>query len=241
MGILDKLKLDQLFRYAFGGGLLFFFAYICKPVIVGEMIKSMGVIFAPLFILGVGVAIYVFQRNVLGELFWYPLIHIVHYVLDINKRKDKKNCTSPMIYLNLLGIKKYFIRREAYTTIRRLFDFDSYQLQKNKLREKFDIAHGERHVLWITTNIFILFYCYIYWWNPSAPEIFSSIIKPSIIINSFNIAPILVCLILIFAAIISDIFQLRYECYIIRKYNEYGEVKQFLMDYKFINVKKEKK
>lgn len=236
--LLGKLGLNQLLRYAYGGGLLIFFAYIFRPDKVGKMIESMGVIFAPLFFLGVGVVVYVFNRNVIGEYVAYPIIHIFHFVWDkLSGRNSKeKKITSPTSYLNSLGIKgvrKYFVRREAYTTIRRLFNFD--KPQHNKLREKLDIAHAKHHVLWITIYILILVGIYMVI-TKAKPVLFSTIVNIPLII--------VVIVILFFGAIATEILQLQYECRIIKVYNTTeSEVRitKFLKEYGFINIPKEKK
>lgn len=244
--LLDKLDINQMIRYAFGGGLLIFFAYICDTNRIGEMIKSMGIIFAPLFIIGLGVLIYVLQRKIIGEYFWYPIIHRIHNFYDSYTKRDKeKNCSSPIIYLKFIlninneenfrkKIHNYFTLREAYTTIRRLFNFENLKndlSQKKELRNKFNIAHAELHLLWIMTNILILFYAYVYI-SGTNPEIFS-FIKPS---GYLGILIFIIILVLILGIISADVHQLQYECRIIRECNtgqNKNKIKDFLKEYKF--------
>lgn len=236
--VLNRLTLDQLLRYAYGGGLLIFFAYIFRPYEVGRMIESMGVIFAPLFILGLGIVVYVISRGLLCEYVTSPIVHTFHFIWDKMREilsKDDK-ITSPTGYLYELGIKgfwKYFKRREAYTSIRRLFNFN--QPQHKKLRKHFDNAHSTHHVLWITIYMLMLV-GFIMWRTGLEPKLFSTIFNPLYLV--------FLIIFLFCSAIVSEIHQFQYECRIIKTYNtmESGErITVFLREYGFINTPKEKK
>ena len=226
MGILSELKLDQLLRYGYGGVLLIFFAYIFRPDIIGTMIETLGVIFTPIVALGLGVLVYEINRFVIGELIIYPIIDWIDYNWDTRKSpeelflyriirwsKDKiwnkiikrpTDVTASMTrYLESLGVNKVDCIA-AYTAVRRkILDQDQ--------REKFDIAHAKLHILWITMEVFLIVFFYM-WFTQKEPQIFSSIVKQSHLL--------LISLVLIVSATVVEIYQLRYECHIFKLYEK---------------------
>ena len=160
------------------------------------------------------------KRKLSKDSFLCRIIHWSNYKIwgKIRTRPDTNVTASMTRYLESLGVNKRNCIG-AYTAVRR-------KLSDPDQREKFDIAHAKLHILWITIEVFLLIYFYMYL-TQKEPQIFSSIVKPLYLL--------VISLVLIFSAIVVEIHQLRYECHIFKLYEEESnEVTTFLTnaDYK---------
>lgn len=138
--MLDKLQLNQLIRYGYGGFLLTGIVAFFAPKQIKDAIEAGGTVVSPLVILAIGAAIYILHRYVLGELFIYPITHLFHWLFD--KMFGRGRVSRPTGHLASKGVQ-FGRRQSAYTDVRR-------QLFSEDERKRLDLDHSEAHVLWIT-------------------------------------------------------------------------------------------
>ena len=164
--MLEKLKIDQIIRYGYGGFLIAGIMIFLYPDKSKEFIASAGSVVAPLSILSSGAFIYVFYRYVLGDNFIYPITHFLHFLLDhiINHG----NPTSPTSFLGKVKNVKLGQRRQCYTDIRhQLFDHDK--------RSKLDLDHAEIHVIYLTSVICLFLQIFLSFSNKANEPVKSSL------------------------------------------------------------------
>jgi hypothetical protein len=136
------LNPERVAGYVYSGLFTSVVAAFLAPNAVRGLVDSLGGVLSTLAALALGIAVYVFYRQLIGEYFLYPLHHLLHGFLDSAFRRSGERLTSSTAFLAYLGVP-FGHRRDAYTTIREIY------LQE-MTRTRLDLAHGELHVLYIT-------------------------------------------------------------------------------------------
>ncbi len=133
---------ERVVAYAYAGLFVAFAGAIVDPVAVKRLVDSLGGFLSTLVTLALGVAVYVFHRQVLGELFLYHVHHLIHRGLDFLAGRSGNQLSSSTAYLGYLGVP-LGSRRNAYGAIREVF-------LDEETKRRLDLAHGELHVLNLT-------------------------------------------------------------------------------------------
>lgn len=163
------LPLYLFIRYAYGGFLLVGLATVFAPNAVRQALTVAGPAVSLLVIFFAGACIYVVNRHVLGEFLVYPLMHVVHAILDrLTLGQDQSS--SVLHFMGTLGVP-LLARRAAYTQIRREF-------LTGPLRVRLDLAHTEVHVLYITALEFTGASLYLF--LRTAPDVRNALVCLSI-------------------------------------------------------------
>lgn len=136
--MIEKFSVNNILRYGYSGFLMVGIISLVDPNILEKAIKASGPVVTPLAIFFVGTCIFVVYRYVIGEFLLFPIMHLFHWVVD----KVIGGTSSPTGYLGELGVI-FGERRAAYSEIRR-------DLLKDEERERFNFAHSETHILYIT-------------------------------------------------------------------------------------------
>ena len=207
--MIEKFSVNNILRYGYSGFLMVGIISLVDPNILEKTIKASGPVVTPLAIFFVGTCIFVVYRYVIGELLLFPIMHLIHWVFD----KVIWGTSSPTGYLGELGVI-FGDKRVAYSEIRR-------GLLKDEERERFNFAHSETHILYITAIELV---------------VASQIIDKntfSLLYGFFLFGAILMLL----SAIITDIQQHRVEYKILRHFYKREELIKFLTERGYVKVK----
>ncbi len=202
---------EKVVGYAYAGLLAAVCLGLARPDILEQVVEALGLLLSVAVAFAIGIGIYAFYFNVIGEFILYPFQHTLHFLLDLIWRKTGQNHTCDIAYLGYLGVP-IGLRRQAYETLKSEF----YELER---RRRIQLAHGEIHVLYLTfvelivVGIYLVFHQSI----PHAPFLFAS-------------------LIVYFGALIADIKQHSIEAHLLKAYNE-KELRKFLIKRGFIKIK----
>ncbi len=134
------LGVARLLRYTYGGLLLTFLAVVVAPCETKIAVDALGPVLSPLAALGLGAAIYVVSRHVIGELALFRLTHSIHRWWD---SKRQRATTSAVQFVQNLGVDNWEAR-SAYTAVRK------QHLEPVEPRP-LDVVHSELHMLYITS------------------------------------------------------------------------------------------
>ncbi len=129
---MQKLTLNQFFRYAYGGLLSFFIIGIIHPSFIKQIVESLGPIITPLVALAVGSGVYVFYRFTIGQ--WLDNLHL--------KLHPKEECI-----FNYLKDKSGIKDRNRIIAFRIIRDSN---LLNDTVREALEIRHAEIHIIYLT-------------------------------------------------------------------------------------------
>lgn len=209
--LISGFSISKVLRYAYPGFLLAALLAGFEAPIVSRLVDSAGPALSILILFFLGAALYVIYRYVLGELVLYNLHHFIHYMLD---RTISKRPTSPTGYLGSLGVR-IGQRRAAYTALRREF-LPAIQ------RDRFDEAHSEIHLLWMT------------FLAAGGVTIYASINRAATNPPTVLRVAVFLCALLLIAAIITDTMQAKVEYRTISSGGDRRRVTEFLERLGFI-------
>ncbi len=150
MGFLDKLRLGQLIRYAYSGFLLFFVADCLEPARTRQSVEDLGPVLTPIVALVLGVAVYVLYKELLGEMVFYPVRHMLHTLggrichrIHLKTRAAPGTVGSVPALLGSLHVP-FGQRQWAYRCLRAT---SFVTPERNQL---LDLLHSEIHVIYIS-------------------------------------------------------------------------------------------
>lgn len=144
--LLLKLKINLIFRYAYTGFLLIVGLILYNKSEFLPLLKDLNELIIVIFGLTSGAFLYTIYRYVIGEIFLYPLVYIIHFLIE-KLTKEKLNMIS---YLKENGIN-WIKCRIAYNFIR------GHHF-KDKLAEIINFEHSEIHFVNLTALTTILVY-----------------------------------------------------------------------------------
>ena len=147
--ILNKLSIDKMIRYSYTGFLLIILSVIFNKSEILPIIKDLGAGITIVFGLTIGAFLFTIYRYIIGELFLYWLVHIVHWIIEL-PFKEKVNIFS-FVFQKKISV---FKSRIVYNYLRRSF-FNEQD------RKKYDFAHSEIHLVYITSIVLFIIYLYI--------------------------------------------------------------------------------
>ena len=105
-GLLGKINFERLLGYTYGGLLLVFLGALVQGEIIQSTVEALGDFLAVLATFGIGAAIYVIHRYVIGELFLYPSLHLLHDTWDRKQERSGIDSTNTITFLQTLGVKR---------------------------------------------------------------------------------------------------------------------------------------
>ena len=173
------LTLNHVFRYGFGGLLLFGIAAVLWPDYTQTRIAALGEVLAPLVAFSLGGAIYTLYRLLLGDWLIYWLVVSVHALLDsCCAHWTQDDVTCKLRYLSLhyklnenwnLGWKKGcrtiawpflwpFLARRAFRVLR-----DNGAAFDEENRKRFELTHSEYHLVYISAFLLLIFALHQWW------------------------------------------------------------------------------
>lgn len=144
------LSLGRLIRYAYSGFLFCLLAAHVEPEKTRQTVEALGPVLSPIVALLVGVGIWVFYREFIGELILYPIRHLIHTTCGhVRNRWRSKRGKAPIplgSFTHYFGTLKVTLgsRRWVYRTLR------SSDILPETDRKKLELVHSEFHVLYIT-------------------------------------------------------------------------------------------
>ncbi len=183
--ILKRLSINKVVRYFYAGFLFLIGLIIYNKTEILPIIKDLGSVNTAICCFAIGAFFYTIYRYVIGELFLYWLVYIIHWLIEL-PLKEKLNVIAFLRENNVSFTKS----RIYYNNLRR-YIFNEEE------RKKLDYAHSEIHMMYLTSFVLVITVLYS-----------KHFIENSIINNSY----ILIAGIVIFVAgIIMDVQQHRIE------------------------------
>ena len=163
---------ERLIGSTYAGFLSFAVLLLQYPAQVKSLTESAGSGLIAVTCIAVGLGIYSFYFKVLGEFVLFPFQHAVHMLADVLRSKRGERRTSPIGQLLHFGVPVFDVR-SAYDRVRiRLYEgHDSTEVQ---------IAHGEIHVLYITSVILAVAYASATYLGKSPSELYIYIAAASL-------------------------------------------------------------
>lgn len=147
------ISLNEIIRYGYGGLLLFLVAAIVEPATTATVTTLLGSIFAGVVAFGIGSAIYVFYRPILGEYVVYPTYEAIHAVIDWlngDSAADREGKSTTTCKLKFLKERCNVAPRHAPNAYRMIRDglFDEDR------RKVFNRYHSEFYLLYSSFTVF---------------------------------------------------------------------------------------
>ena len=200
----------RIFRYSYGGLLLMVLIAINFPLSLSPIIEALGLVLAPLTAIAIGTGIYIIHRYVIGEIFLYPFLNIVHNILDRIRKRKGLLTTNPLNYLHFIGVEKTE-QRAAYLAVRS-------QLFNPSEKKELDVAHSELHILWITVDELLVTAFYLQAKHLTTHYFFS------------------ISILVAFCAIVADIRQHQLECHKLKITNNKEKLLPFLKEMGYLKT-----
>jgi hypothetical protein len=145
-----RLRLGQLIRYGYSGLLLFLLSALVDAAQTKQIVGSLGPVLSPLVALVLGVGVYVLYKELLGELVFYPVRHMLHTLMARLWYRMRHRSWPPTgavgsvpSLLGGLGVR-FGQRQWAYRSLRSTA-FTS--LAQNQL---LDLLHSEIHLIYVS-------------------------------------------------------------------------------------------
>lgn len=138
--LLNKISIDKIVRYGYPGFLILLILIVFEDP-TKTYIKEIGGFVTTIMSFTIGATFYVVYRYVLGEYVLFQLMHLIHLAYECITGR----ISSPHSFLGQAeGVKaKWFRRRVLYNLLRRNYF-------KSKQSKKYDFAHSEIHLVYIT-------------------------------------------------------------------------------------------
>jgi len=148
--VLKRMSIDKIVRYFYAGYLFLIVLIIFNKSETLPIIKELGAVNTAICCFSIGAFFYIVYRYVIGEIFLYWLVYIIHWMIELIS-KEKLNVISFMKKYNVPVLKS----RIFYNYLRRSFF-------NNEDRKKLDYAHSEIHMMYLTSLILFVVYFYFY-------------------------------------------------------------------------------
>jgi uncharacterized membrane protein len=161
---------ERFIGYLYSGILILILLTIEDRQFVESFVKATGGILTAIICMSAGIGVYAIYFRLIGELFLFPLHYIMHTILDVVTGRWGEKRTCSLGVLHLYGVN-FLSLRGSYEFIKRAF------LNKEEGAD-IGVAHGELHVLYITSLILFMTYWILEYFSkqPSSLYLFISLV-----------------------------------------------------------------
>jgi hypothetical protein len=152
MNIKD-ITLHDLFRYGYGGFVLAIVAAWVNPCTTKQIVDSLGSVVAPMAAFGMGAAVYVLFRAILGNgiLFYILVVFFEGYYWPKDSPCKYRYLNDKLSLIDRPAVQSPFYARQAFRLIR-----DAELAFEKDTREQFHREHSEMQLIYLTAFVLLL-------------------------------------------------------------------------------------